>query len=379
MTAKTDARPTSGNRSKSLAEATEEDSIMADVEEKPSDALDATEPSFGDLVLAHATEPIDVEAALNGTGDVNAIISQVIGPKTIKAPSASSLSTVLTQALQTDDTSLLESCLHSTELNVIRATLERLDSSLAAALLQKIADRLHRRPGRAGTLMVWVQWTLVSHGGYLAGQPQLMGKLNLLHNVIKERTKGLHSLLLLKGKLDMLEAQMQLRRNMERDAGDDSDEEAEERVIYVEGQEEVDSEEEDEQARAHSSEARAHSSLQGLATRSAGRKRTMIGNYETTDVFDNGDEEDEEMPGAVNGLSGDDDDEEDGDEESEQGMFDEEAEETDADSNEEGDDNISDLINDDDTSEDGSRSEAELPLPTRSASILNPSQSGRRA
>jgi U3 small nucleolar RNA-associated protein 5 len=38
--------------------------------------------------------------------------------------------------LKTNDTTLLETCFHTTDLGTIRATIERLDSALAAALLK---------------------------------------------------------------------------------------------------------------------------------------------------------------------------------------------------------------------------------------------------
>ncbi len=128
------------------------------------------------------------------------------------APGISSLGTVLSQALRTDDNDLLESCLLTTDLPTVRATIERLNSSLTGALLARLAARMHRRPGRAHSLMTWVQWTLVAHGGALAGRADVLGRLSELNRVLEERARGLGSLLALKGKLDMLDSQMQLRR-----------------------------------------------------------------------------------------------------------------------------------------------------------------------
>lgn len=189
--------------------------------------------TFGDLVRANET--IDVPAALSGQQpSVLATPGKVIAP-----PSLASLGTVLSQALRTDDADLLESCLHTTDSATVRNTIQRLDSSLAGSLLTKLASRMHRRPGRAGSLMTWVQWTLVAHGGALATQPGLVKKLSELNRVLEERSRGLNSLLALKGKLDMLEAQMQLRRSMQyhADSDDEEDADADEGVIYVEGEE----------------------------------------------------------------------------------------------------------------------------------------------
>ena len=123
----------------------------------PDDAEDeeraTAEPSFGDLVRANASEPIAVADAFEDSES-----RPLTYPQDPNQPrSGASLGTVLSQALKTNDVSLLESCLHTTDLNTIRATIQRLDSPLAGTLLQKLAERLHRRPGRAGSLMVWVE------------------------------------------------------------------------------------------------------------------------------------------------------------------------------------------------------------------------------
>ncbi|POS73434.1 hypothetical protein DHEL01_v208164 [Diaporthe helianthi] len=203
------------------------------------------EPTFGDLIHNHET--IDVAAALGGRQSTDATANLTAIPqRQIAPPSTSSIGIVLAQALRTDDADLLESCLHTTDATVIRNTIQRLDSSLAGPLLTQLTSRLHRRPGRAHNLMTFVQWTLIGHGGALATQPDIQRRLAELNRVLEERTRGLNSLLALKGKLDMLEAQMTLRRgNKSRRAGkdeDDSDsgdddEDAEEGVVFVEGQE----------------------------------------------------------------------------------------------------------------------------------------------
>lgn len=196
----------------------------------------AEEPTFGDLLRANAREVVDIAAAFP---DSTKQVLAPLGEGALKLPSGLSLGTVLTQSLRTNDVNLLETCFHVQDLHVVRATIERLESSLATSLLQKLAERLHSRPGRAGSLMVWVQWTLVAHGGYLAGQPEVVKKLRSLHRVVKERANSLQPLLSLKGKLDMLEAQMNLRKSMQSRFGVPvtGNEDDEDGVIYVEGQE----------------------------------------------------------------------------------------------------------------------------------------------
>ena len=209
-------------------------------DEKDEDELG--EPSFGDLIRAKASEAVDIQAAFADSSAQSLVPTREGGLQNM--PMRMSLGTVLTQSLRTNDRNLLESCFHEKDQSIIRATIERLESSFAATLLQRLAERLHSRPGRAGSLMVWIQWTLVAHGGYLAGQPEVMKKLSSLHQVVKDRANSLQPLLSLKGKLDMLEAQMNLRKDMQARAraANALEEDDEDGVIYVEGQEGSDDE-----------------------------------------------------------------------------------------------------------------------------------------
>ncbi|KAJ3580340.1 hypothetical protein NPX13_g230 [Xylaria arbuscula] len=186
------------------------------------------QPTLGELARAHGT--IDVPSALTPQSDAVALHGRTIAP-----PSHSSLGMVLSQALRTDDADLLESCLRITDGNTIDNTIQRLDSTLAGNLLSKLASRMHRRPGRAGSLMTWVQSTLVCHGGALAAQPGLVKRLTELQRVLDERARGLNSLLALKGKLDLMNAQLKLRRQ-QWNSEVDEDVQEEEGIIYVEGE-----------------------------------------------------------------------------------------------------------------------------------------------
>ncbi|KFZ15002.1 hypothetical protein V501_02937 [Pseudogymnoascus sp. VKM F-4519 (FW-2642)] len=256
---------------------------------------DAAEPSFGDLVLAHTSEPISVSSAFPSTAKS--------ASSALAAPSGASLGVALSQALKTSDHALLESCLQTSDLPTIRATIQRLAAPLATTLLSLLAGRLHRRPGRAGSLMVWIQWTLVTHGGYLATQPQVVAKLAELNRVIEERARGLQGLLALKGKLDLLDAQMQLRKSV-REARMGEEEEEDEDVVYVEGEE---------------SEAEA---VEGKSKKL--KRSEEFGDSES--------EMSDDMPDTLGDriIADSDDEEEDSDDEG--GLLDDEAEETDDDS-----------------------------------------------
>lgn len=312
----------------------EEDVVMKDTETQAAadpnldveqdHAGQADEPSFGDLIRANAPDAVDVQASF---ADPNAQSLVPAGDRSLQQlPQGMSLGTVLTQSLRTNDNNILETCLHVKDLSTVRATIERLDSSFATILLQRLAERLHSRPGRAGSLMVWIQWTLVAHGGYLAGQPEVMKKLASLHRVVKERANSLQSLLSLKGKLDMLEAQMNLRKSMQaRSKAANALEEDDEGVIYVEGQDESDSEEE-EGAASGASDPRLHKGKAQSPRLSADNdSEPDDGQAESEDEEDSG----EEMPTTNGAVAESEDDDNDSDEE---GLFDEEASSTDHDS-----------------------------------------------
>lgn len=277
---------------------------------------DAEEPSFGDIIRANAPEPVDVQATFE---DPRGQALAPIGERQLSLPSGMTLSTVLTQSLRTNDVNLLETCFHERNLSTVRATIERLDSSLAAVLIQKLAERLYSRPGRAGGMMVWIQWTAVAHGGYIAGQPEIMRKLTELRRVVDDRANGLQALLKLKGKLDMLEAQTNLRKSMQArsrlaKAADDDDEEG---VIYVEGQEESDSEDEEDVKSSIPIKPKAKA-VDPLANENTDQSES-----------EDGDDEEDEMPVTTNGIINDSEDE--SSESEEAGFLDDEASSTDQD------------------------------------------------
>ena len=281
------------------------------------EAADPEELSFGDRLAAQEPEQVqarivDVEDTFGGD-DARALAATSTN-RPLSAPSASSLGTVLTQALRTNDQELLDSCLRVIDIDTIYATVERLPSPLVGNLLQKLAERLHKKPGRAGVLMVWVQWSLAAHGGYLASQPQLVRQLATLNKVLKERASGLQPLLSLKGRLDMLQAQLELRRrNQKKAAGDDEDE----AVIYVEGEDDYESSADEEEDAPDST-----------------RKRLR-------DVDDDEESSDDEMPTTMEV----DEDSDEGSDDSE-GLIDDEAEETDDDAGDDMSEPMSDDLDD---------------------------------
>jgi U3 small nucleolar RNA-associated protein 5 len=220
------------------AAATEDVEMQNASEAEEEEEEEGAEPSFGELLRANSGQEVDVEAELEDDVLMGALVPGKPKAAVQQIPTGVSLATVLTQSLKTNDSGMLESCFHTSDTSIIRTTIQRLDSSLAANLLQKLAERLASRPGRYGHLLVWVQWTCVAHGGALAGHPDLLKRMATLYKVMDQRSSSLPSLLLLKGKLDMLDAQLGLRQSI-RGGDEGMDSEDEDNVIYVEGQDDL--------------------------------------------------------------------------------------------------------------------------------------------
>ena len=312
------------------------------------DAAEPEELSFGERLKGHVSAPapaphvVDVEAAMALPAESRELAT-VSDNKTLVAPSADSLGTLLTQALTTDDQELMESCLRVIDVDTIYATVERLPSRLVGILLHKLAKLLHNRPGRAGMLMVWVQWSLAAHGGYLACQPQLVELLADLNKVLKERASSLHSLLALKGRLDMVHAQLELRKRNQARAVTDHHEP----VIFVEG---------DDGALSGDEPARDDRLPAGGAIIRTSPAKRARDRFEAEKASS-----DDEMPlsAPAAASSADDDDSEDSDDSARE-FFDDEAEETDMDT---GDDMS--LPESDDLDDDAGASDSDNEKPPR--------------
>lgn len=119
-----------------------------------------------------------------------------------KRVTTGTLTVVLSQSLQSNDHSLLETVLNNRDEKIIKGTISRLQPSLAVLLLERLAERIARQTNRQGPLNVWVKWCLIIHGGYLARMPNLMSSLASLHSTLRKRSEILPRLQALETRLD---------------------------------------------------------------------------------------------------------------------------------------------------------------------------------
>ena len=85
-----------------------------------------------------------------------------------RQPDASTLHTMLSQAIHANDKDLLENCLQSRDSKVILGTVKKIPTSQAVELLEQILVRLQNSPGRAIVLIEWIRSILLSHSSVLS-------------------------------------------------------------------------------------------------------------------------------------------------------------------------------------------------------------------
>jgi hypothetical protein len=152
----------------------------------------ALEPSFEDRLTQLCPPPPTITAESSS----------------ILVASVSSLSTVLTQALNSSDEKLLHTCFqqsHSQES--IHNTLIRLPPSLVPSLLSYFNSMLSRKQKRVPGIFNWIRQVIVTHGGYLVSQGDEVKQVLLrLRGTLERRGQSWERLIRLKGRLELLRA-----------------------------------------------------------------------------------------------------------------------------------------------------------------------------
>jgi Dip2/Utp12 Family len=118
----------------------------------------------------------------------------------LQRPSASSLTTLLQQALHTNDIILLQQAFMITQPLLIQATLARLPASLLPALLKTLCELLGK-PTRITTLLVWFRSLLSTHTSILMTHPALLRDVQL---ILLARVKNAAKVHMLNGKLNLV-------------------------------------------------------------------------------------------------------------------------------------------------------------------------------
>ncbi|KAL7751578.1 Small subunit (SSU) processome component [Sorochytrium milnesiophthora] len=287
-------------------------------------------------------------------------------------PNVTSLHTVLTQAIHTQDQSLLESVLNApapagssktskagnstgsgahTVPQHILSTVRKLPTVHVVSFLNLLVDRFQREPARGMQLLDWIRTCLIVHAGYLMTVPDLVKKMSLFYQSVESRLAASRKLLKLQGRLELVLSQVEMRNGQFAQQSH--------MPVYREGHErETDYSEEDDDGAQY--EDLSHPSLSGNNLRPVKRRaqastlRALAGQVEQDD------DEDDQM--LVDGTADydyekeddDDDEEEEAESEgdSERQASDEDEDDDDDDDQEDGDDDDDDDEDDDEDMED---------------------------
>lgn len=144
----------------------------------------------------------------------------------VKRATSDSLAFLLRQALVSNDDTQLETAFKVSDRTMIEKSIaiiaaeseEEADQDILLILLSKLATRLARKPGRSENLLIWIQTIIVnlmssrlssySSGPMSKSKMQIALKLGPLRNLLKERVENLPKLLMLEGRLKLLEQKL---------------------------------------------------------------------------------------------------------------------------------------------------------------------------
>ncbi|RMX63228.1 hypothetical protein DD238_006451 [Peronospora effusa] len=176
-------------------------------------------------------------------GDVTAALSraereaETLEDKARKnKPDASSLASVLEQALQARDNALLEYCLRLRDAKIVGRTVARVSASRVLALLEVIVRKIERSPNRFSRLCPWLRAILLHHTAYLVAQPDLVSSLSALYQLLETRLQVHEQMQKLSGRLALVLGQIHVNTNANTEQDDDETLAA---VVYNEGEEMV--------------------------------------------------------------------------------------------------------------------------------------------
>merc|ERR1712070_259102 len=157
-------------------------------------------------------------------------------------PKSGTLTSMLLQAIQSSDNALLDEVLSSANERIVKATVARLPSKMVVPFFRKIVHKLEVRPGRGGSLLVWIRSVLASHASHLLTLPDLANVLKDLYGMAEARLNAYPAISRLSGRLDLLLAQADRSHQVGADLAE-VDEDIVPRAVYIEPEEEEDANE----------------------------------------------------------------------------------------------------------------------------------------
>lgn len=207
---------------------------------KGLDVTDATAAGFDDLVangddndltLAERVEALRERVETDLAAELVRGDASDLAASGSEKPDASSLSSVLEQALQSKDNAMLEYCLRTRDGKTISNTIKRVSSVKVLELLEILVMKFEKSPGRCARLCPWIRSILLHHTAYLMTQPDLVQNLSALYQILENRLKVHDQLQKLAGRLSLVIGQIHEAAA----DGDDSGDAPTAKIVYREG------------------------------------------------------------------------------------------------------------------------------------------------
>jgi U3 small nucleolar RNA-associated protein 5 len=160
-----------------------------------------------------AAVPKGTEEALKKLSEGLSLEDQLAEKMTIKEVGSGTLTTdsmtsILIQALHTNDIQLLEDVLHVNDAKLISSTLEKLPSNYVIPFLNAIIERFEGKYKRGYSLMAWIKAIFVSKMSYLVTIPDFHNRIRILYNLVDSRLHTFDKVMKLYGRLDLVVQQV---------------------------------------------------------------------------------------------------------------------------------------------------------------------------
>lgn len=127
-----------------------------------------------------------------------------------RTPRARCLVKILEQALKVSDDALLEHCLSTSDVHIVRETVRGLSALCVTQFLTRVISKFEARPARASTLCLWIKTIVEMHAGYLTSSQDAVSALGNLHSTVDTRLGVFKRLLKLSGRLDLILSQINM-------------------------------------------------------------------------------------------------------------------------------------------------------------------------
>ncbi|XP_036449532.1 WD repeat-containing protein 43 [Colossoma macropomum] len=119
-----------------------------------------------------------------------------------------SFAVLLVQGLESKDEKILNKIFQTKKEALIKKTVARLPPTAVLPLLEELSRRLQGHPFAAILIVQWLKAVLTQHTSYLSSLPDLVSQLGMLYHMIESRVKLYHQLTRLHGKLYLLMTQV---------------------------------------------------------------------------------------------------------------------------------------------------------------------------